>query len=88
MDFYNEILREMMQTRTQNITDPIMLSKQWAVLNSLRKKVKKHVDTKASKGRRIRYIPHKKLVSFMAPNDYCEYTDEAKNALFQSLFGK
>ena len=35
-------------------TDPIAMGRQWLELQKLRTKVKKTVDTKASKGRKIR----------------------------------
>jgi len=46
------------------------------------------VDTRASKGRKVRYDIHTKLVNFMAPVSQPEQmTDSAKNELFSSLFG-
>lgn len=35
----------------------------------------------------FRYVVHKKLVNFTAPDDKHAWTEEAKNELFSSLFG-
>jgi len=86
-DFYHQLLREYIERKTASITDPEQISKHWAQLRKLRSKLKKSVDTLASKDRKIRYIVHKKLVNYMAPIDRCSFTDEAKSDLFSSLFG-
>merc|ERR1712130_110867 len=41
--------------------------RQWLKVQRLRSKMKKKVDTRASKGRKVRYDIHSKLVNFMAP---------------------
>lgn len=87
-DFYHQLLRELIEYKTANVTDPIELSKQSIELQQLRNKMKRKIDTKATKGRRIRYTVHPKLVNFMAPEDVSMWTDEAKDELFKSLFGK
>ncbi|CAF1078141.1 unnamed protein product, partial [Adineta ricciae] len=86
-DFYHQLLREYIERKTASITDPEQISKHWAQLRKLRTKLKKNVDTKASKDRKIRYNVHKKLVNYMAPIDRCSLTDQAKSDLFSSLFG-
>lgn len=86
-DFYHQLLREYVERKTASITDPEQISKHWAQLRKLRTKLKKNIDTKASKDRKIRYNVHKKLVNYMAPIDRCSFTDEAKSDLFSSLFG-
>ncbi|UJR27185.1 hypothetical protein I4U23_008481 [Adineta vaga] len=86
-DFYHQLLREYIERKTASITDPDQISKHWAQLRKLRTKLKKNIDTKASKDRKIRYNVHKKLVNYMAPIDRCSFTDEAKSDLFTSLFG-
>lgn len=63
-------------------------SRQWAELQKMRSKMKQPVDVKATKGRRLRYTTHMKLVNFMAPIPYNSWTDEAESELFSSLFGK
>ncbi|EEC10786.1 apoptosis antagonizing transcription factor, putative, partial [Ixodes scapularis] len=51
---------------------------QWLEIQKLRNKVKRKVDTKASKGRKIRYDVIPKLVNYMAPVDSSTYSEEAK----------
>lgn len=50
--------------------------------------MKKKVDTRATKGRKIRYSVHNKLVSFMAPVPYSTWDDKVEQDLFRSLFGQ
>lgn len=85
-DFYHQLLRELIEFRSANVTDPVLLSRQWIQLQSLRSKMKRNVDTRATKGRKIRYAVHSKLVNFMAPIDDNAWTEEAKADLFKSLF--
>ncbi|XP_054168432.1 protein AATF-like [Oppia nitens] len=88
-DFYHQLLRQFIETNTNtDSTDPFVLSKKWLEIQRIRNKIKRKVDTKASKGRRIRYDVHSKIVNFMAPIHNTLYTDEAKDQLFKSLFGK
>jgi protein AATF/BFR2 len=69
-DFYSQLIKERLQSglSAHNPSNPLEMSQQYLKLQQLqkRKKKKKLVDTKASKGRRIRYNVHDKLVSFMA----------------------
>lgn len=87
-DFYHQQLRELIERKTSDINDPIALSRQWLEIQRLRNKVKRKVETKASKGRKIRYHVHPKLVNFMAPKETCNWSDEARDDLFKSLFGQ
>ncbi|XP_046403967.1 protein AATF [Ischnura elegans] len=86
-DFYHKLLRELIERKAADVTDPVQLGRQWTELQKLRKKLKKKVDTKASKGRKIRYVVHSKLVNFMAPLPN-NWNDSAMDDLFRSLFGK
>lgn len=86
-DFYHTQLRELIEYKTSSSNNVNEVAKQFAELQKLRKKMKKTVDTRASKGRKIRYVVHNKLVSFMAPNESASWTDEQKDELFKSLFG-
>ncbi|KAK0181250.1 hypothetical protein PV327_003549 [Microctonus hyperodae] len=89
-DFYHQLLRELIQHKSADITDPVQLSKQWIQLQNMRNKMKRKINTKETKGRRIRYGQiHNKLVNFMAPitiND--TWSSETKNNLYKTLFGK
>lgn len=87
-DFYHQLLRELIECKTADITDPVQLSRQWIALQQLRNKMKRKVDTKATKGRKIKYVVHNKLVSYMAPEKCLKWTDESCKELYSSLFGK
>lgn len=87
-DFYHQLLRELIEHKSADISDPIQLSRQWIALQQMRSKMKRKIDTRATKGRRIRYVVHSKLVNFMAPQKASGWTEDSKNELFASLFGK
>ena len=87
-DFYHTILRQIIDNKLNIGQDLHSSAKKLAEIQRLRAKSKKVVDTKASKGRKIRYDVIEKLVNFMAPQDKTSLADEAKNDLFKSLFGK
>lgn len=88
-DFYHQLLRDLIEYKSSDVTDPIQLSKQWIQLQNMRRKMKRKIDTRATKGRRVRYNVHNKLINFMAPiTVYDTWTDIAKNELYNSLFGK
>jgi len=87
-DFYHHLLRELIEKKTTANSDSAEVGKQWLQIQKLRAKLKKKVDTKASKGRKVRYDIHTKLVNFMAPiSEQNQMTDSARNELFSSLFG-
>ena len=88
-DHYQDILRELIERKATatDSTDPVAMGRHWVELSKLRSKVKRKVDTKASKGRKIRYNVHEKLVNFMAPDPSLHpSSDQAKDDLFSSLF--
>lgn len=87
-DFYHHLLRELIEYKSSDVTDPVQLGRQWIHLQNLRSKMKRKMDTKATKGRKIRYTVHSKLVNFMAPVEDISWQNEAKTELFNSLFGK
>ncbi|KRZ39889.1 Protein AATF [Trichinella pseudospiralis] len=87
-DFHEQLLREFIQKRMNDITDPVLLGRHWSKFQKLRDKSKKSkVDRKASKGRRIRIQVMSKLVNFMAPVDRSKMSNETRDELFASLFG-
>ncbi|XP_062534217.1 protein Aatf [Armigeres subalbatus] len=87
-DFYHALLRELIEYKSSTAENPQEIGAKLAELQKLRNKMKKQVDTRASKGRKIRYVVHKKLVNFTAPDDSHQWTEEAKDELFSSLFGR
>lgn len=54
------MLRELIERKTKggDTNDPLLMGKQWVEIQKLRAKSKKKVDTKASKGRKIRYVKY------------------------------
>ena len=51
-------------------------------------RVKKKVDTKASKGRKLRYTVHEKLLNFIAPEDRGTWGERQRGELFGGLLGR
>lgn len=89
-DFYHQLLRELIERKT-NAADPnnqVAMGRQWLAIQKLRSKIRKKVDTKASKGRKVRFHIHSKLVNFMAPADHSSMSDEARSELYRGLFGQ
>ncbi|XP_044054524.1 protein AATF [Siniperca chuatsi] len=89
-DFYHQLLRELIERRTSAVdtNDQVAMGRQWLAIQKLRSKIKKKVDTKASKGRKVRFHIHSKMVNFMAPIDHSSMSDEARSELYRGLFGQ
>ncbi|XP_062844529.1 protein AATF [Trichomycterus rosablanca] len=87
-DFYHQLLRELIERKTSaaDPNDQVAMGRQWLAIQKLRSKIKRKVDTKASKGRKVRFHIHSKLVNFMAPIDRSTMSDEARSELYRSLF--
>lgn len=94
--FYQSLLRDLIATRaaTSNAAQNLSLSTLPHKLHpSGNKQQKQARDTKASKGRKIRYNVHEKLQNFMAAEgdtgrDTAMWTERGKNEFFGSLFGQ
>ncbi|CAB4495722.1 uncharacterized protein OCT59_009562 [Rhizophagus irregularis] len=86
-DFYQQLLRELIESRMIDTDDPISLGMQWAAIRQTKQK-KKQVDTKASKGRRLRYHVHEKLQNFMVPIPDGNWHEDMIDELYSSLLGK
>ncbi|PCG89112.1 Hypothetical protein PENO1_106420 [Penicillium occitanis (nom. inval.)] len=93
--FYQALLRDLVEQRMSssdavtNGLDSLHLQIPTHPTSGMRKdKVRKDVDTKASKGRKMRYNVHEKLQNFMAPEDRGTWTDRARDEFFASLLGK
>ncbi|XP_061743861.1 protein AATF [Nerophis ophidion] len=89
-DFYHQLLRELIERKTGAVdpNDQVAAGRQWLQIQKLRSKMKKKVDTKASKGRKVRYHVHAKLLNYMAPIHHAAMNDEACNELYRGLFGR
>uniref|UniRef100_A0ABK0M938 Apoptosis antagonizing transcription factor n=1 Tax=Rattus norvegicus TaxID=10116 RepID=A0ABK0M938_RAT len=83
-DFYHQLLRELIERKTSSLdpNDQVAMGRQWLAIQKLRSKIRKKVDRKASKGRKLRFHVLSKLLSFMAPIDHTAMNDEAS---FQGL---
>jgi len=82
-DFYQTLLKDLIETNNAN--DPISMSRKWLETQKGRTKHRKKVDKKSSKGRKIRYHVHEKLVNFMPPitKEIPQMADELFIKLFQ-----
>ncbi|KAH0836571.1 apoptosis-antagonizing transcription factor [Lanmaoa asiatica] len=83
-DFYHQLLRDIIDARgngTGGNDDWIAVQKE--------KRAKKKVDTRASKGRKLRYEVHEKIQNFMVPvSTQGSWHEEQVDELFASLLGK
>ncbi|KAH1654437.1 rRNA-processing protein bfr2 [Aspergillus fumigatus] len=97
--FYQSLLRDLVEQRMSSsdaITNGIdtlhlQLPSRQGIhpITGMRKdKVKRDVDTRASKGRKMRFDVHEKLQNFMAPEDRGTWTITAREEFFASLLGK
>ncbi|CAA9966235.1 Traub transciption factor family protein [Pyrenophora teres f. maculata] len=89
-DFYGLMLKELLEQRSADLnangTAEFVVQAPWQVARDA--KTKKVVDTKASKGRRLRYTVQEKIQNFMAPEDRGQWGDWQRDELFSSLFGQ
>ncbi|CAD5116656.1 DgyrCDS5524 [Dimorphilus gyrociliatus] len=86
-DFYHQLLRELIERKTENVNDPVALTRHWLQLQKMRSKKSKKYDRRENKDRKIKFVVHPKLVNFTAPVPNNQWTDVAKDELFSSLFG-
>ncbi|KAF2105755.1 apoptosis-antagonizing transcription factor [Lophiotrema nucula] len=87
-DFYGLLLKELLESHSNGAAGAaeFVVQAPWQVAREA--KTKKVVDTKASKGRKLRYTVHEKLQNFMAPEDRGLWGDRQREELFSSLFGR
>lgn len=87
-DFYQQLLRDVIEARGGANGEEG--EQEWVRRQKARKaKRKKTVDTKASKGRKLRYEVHEKLQNFMVPIPVSRgaWHEEQIDELFASLLG-
>ena len=88
-DFYALLLRELVEQRSSAHNHSVGSD---AARVEMPKKselrVRKQVDRKASKGRKMRYTVHEKLQNFMAPDDRRTWGERQRAELFASLLGR
>ncbi|KAF9729639.1 hypothetical protein PMIN06_003246 [Paraphaeosphaeria minitans] len=89
-DFYGLLLKELLEQRSAELsnsgTAEFVVQAPWQVAREA--KTRKVVDTKASKGRRLRYTVHEKLQNFMAAEQRGLWGERQRDELFTSLFGQ
>ncbi|KAI8984148.1 apoptosis antagonizing transcription factor-domain-containing protein [Mycotypha africana] len=88
-DFYQQQLRELIESRMVDTDDPLAIGMRWAARKQTeQKKKKKDVNRKASKGRQLRFNVHEKLQNFMAPIPVGEWHESMIDELYSSLLGQ
>ena len=91
IDFYNFLLKEFLLNNEKDIENDKLDSENRYdltmkyILNK-KAKVKKNVDTKASKNRKIRYDKHEKIINFMVPQINTKESI-GRDIIVNSLFG-
>jgi protein AATF/BFR2 len=91
-NFYQLLLKELVdQRRMESLSAPAVVGEagkpmQWTAVKEA--KTRKNVDTKASKGRKMRYTVHEKLQNFMAPEDRGSWEQDAVDRFFGTLLGQ
>lgn len=97
--FYQSLLRDLVEQRMaasanggvmlDSLSTQLARSGTTNPITGMRKdKVKRTVDTKASKGRKMKYNVHEKLQNFMAPEDRGSWSNRARDEFFASLLGR
>jgi protein AATF/BFR2 len=90
-DFYQLLLKELVEQRMVDSSNTPLGEggqplAQWTAVKEA--KTRKHVDTKASKGRKLRYTVHEKLQNFMAAEDRTSWEEDAVERFFGTLLGQ
>lgn len=98
-DFYSALLKELLTQRqathqtpaqptsTTSAAAPPDLESEYRAAASKSAAAKKVVDTRASKGRKMRYTVHEKLLNFMVPEVRGAWGERQAGELFAGLFG-
>jgi protein AATF/BFR2 len=88
-DFYQLLLKELVDQRTvEGGADHAAAVPTVMVTATKEAKVRKQVDRKASKGRKMRFTVHEKLQNLMAPEDRRGWEQSEIDRFFGTLFGR
>ncbi|KAI0198143.1 apoptosis-antagonizing transcription factor [Astrocystis sublimbata] len=87
-DFYQLLLKELVDQRSGDGSGAGLQAATVRYAAVKEAKAKRHVDTKASKGRKMRFAPIPKLQNFMAPEDRRGWEQSAIDRFFGTLFGQ
>ncbi|KAJ8062895.1 hypothetical protein OCU04_008145 [Sclerotinia nivalis] len=89
-DFYQLLLKELVDQRMVDSSSAAAGEAgkplQWTAVKEA--KTRKNVDTKASKGRKMKFTVHEKLQNFMAPEDRNTWEETARDRFFATLLGR
>lgn len=87
-DFYQVLLKELVDQRTVESSSSTSAVPSVMLTAAKETKLRKNVDRKASKGRKMRFTVHEKLQNFMASEDRRVWEQEAIDRFFGTLFGR
>ncbi|KAI0871737.1 apoptosis-antagonizing transcription factor [Hypoxylon argillaceum] len=87
-DFYQLLLKELVDQRSGDGSGTGLQAATIRYAAAKEAKAKRHVDTKASKGRKMRFTAMPKLQNFMAPEDRRSWEQSAIDRFFGTLFGQ
>lgn len=87
-DFYQILLKDLVDKNMaeSDVATSALGGIKWTV--SKQKVKKPDLDTKASKGRKLRYHVQEKIQNFMAPEPQATWNDDQIDDLFSGLFGQ
>lgn len=85
-DFYRVLLNDLVDKKIQS-SDPTS-GLQFAMRGAASAKVKKNVDKKASKGRKLRYHVQEPIANFETPQALLKWEDDQIDEFFASLLGQ
>ncbi|WPK23756.1 hypothetical protein PUMCH_001002 [Australozyma saopauloensis] len=85
-DFYRVLLNDLVDKKIQS-ADPTS-GLQFALKGAASTKLKKNVDNKASKGRKLRYHVQEKIANFDSPRPWLKWNDSQVDEFFASLLGQ
>lgn len=85
-DFYRVLLNDLVDKKIQS-NDPTS-GLQFALRGAASTKLKKNVDNKASKGRKLRYHVQEPIANFETPRDSLKWNDDQIDEFFASLLGQ
>ncbi|KAI1111314.1 apoptosis-antagonizing transcription factor [Nemania sp. NC0429] len=87
-DFYQGLLKQLVDQRSGDGSGTGLQAATIRYAAAKEAKAKRHVDTKASKGRKMRFTVMPKLQNFMAPEDRRSWEQSAIDRFFGTLFGQ
>ncbi|CCE62827.1 hypothetical protein TPHA_0D01880 [Tetrapisispora phaffii CBS 4417] len=88
-DFYRVLLNDLVDKKISNAQNLQSNGANIAITSRSNNKLKKNIDTKASKGRKLNYSVQESIANYEAPaNDGYKWSDEHIDEFFAGLFGQ